>query len=87
MCSEQLEDLRPFLVIYLDDIMIATRTVEEHYAAIEKVLARLELFDLRRNEFYEFMRAATEFVRFMVGNRRIRPLQKKVEAILVLGFG
>ena len=85
VCSEQLEDLRPFLVIYLDDIVIATRTIEEHYAAIAKVLERLALFDLRCNEFYEFMRAETEFVGFMVGNGRIRPLQKKVEAILDYG--
>ena len=52
--EEKLEDLSSVARAYVDDIGIATVTEEDHYIAVEKVLARLDLFDLRINEFHEF---------------------------------
>ena len=81
----QLENLKPIVQLYLDDLIIATEDMEDHYIALEKVLERFMLYDLRCNEFAEFAVSETEFVGFIVGNGRIHPLEKKVKAILEYG--
>jgi hypothetical protein len=74
--------LRRFVVVYLDDILIYSKSAEEH-----KVHVRLVLELLRSNRFYvcksksSFASEETKFLRHIVSAKGIRPDPKKVAAV------
>ena len=76
------EFLDQFVVVYLDDILIFSRTKEEHGQHLRKVLGVL-----RRHQFYaklskcEFFRPRVEFVGFRVSDGKIEMMEDKVKAV------
>ena len=79
--------LRKFLdhgvVGYLDDILIYTKTMEEHTALVKQVQARLERHDRAVSLKKSFFHVDTvEFLRCIVGKAGVTMSEKKVESIL-----
>ena len=79
--------LRPFLgrfvVVYLDDILIFSKTMEEHYEHLEKVLAVL-----RKHQLYaapgkcEIAAERIEFCGFRIGGGQVSAVPAKVDMIV-----
>jgi len=79
--------LREFLhygvVVYLDDILIYSKTMEEHEALVNQVLARLERHDLAVSLKKSVFHVDTvEFLGYIVGKAGVTMTEKKVESIL-----
>ena len=80
MLAEEIE--KGFVVVYLDDILIYSKTHDEHLAHVEAVLGKL-----RKNEFYarvpkcDFMKSELKYLGFVVGNGQLKPDPKKVQAV------
>ena len=78
---EMLQDL-PFCVVYLDDILVFSKTPEEHVAHVEAVLARLEA-----NKYYaklskcDFFKSEVKFLGHVVTAEGVKPDPKKVEVV------
>ena len=75
--------LRRFVVVYLDDILIYSKTAEEHKLHVRQVLDVL-----RQNRFYvcqsksNFASEETKFLGHIVNSKGIRPDPKKVAAVV-----
>ena len=79
--------LREFLdhgvVVYLDDILIYSKSLEDHKASIKKVLARLEQHDLTISlKKSVILVDKGEFLGYIVGKDVVTMSKKKVESIL-----
>ena len=60
------------VLVYIDDVIVFTRTQEEHLEVVDRVLQRLEQFGLvGRLSKCEFMREQVEFVGYVVGYGRV----------------
>src|SRR3569623_1702650 len=74
--------LRRFVVVYLDDILIYSKTAEEHQEHV-----RLVLETLRQHKFYvcesksSFANSETRFLGHVVSAEGIRPDPKKVQSV------
>jgi hypothetical protein len=74
--------IRKFVVFYIDDILIFSKTEAEHQAHV-----RLVLEVLKREKFYvckaksDFAQKAIKYLGHIVDKRGIRPDSKKVEAV------
>ena len=72
-----------FILVYLDDILIFSRTLQEHIRHI-----RIALEQLRTAKFYarlhkcSFFQTRVEYLGFDVSLRRIQPSPKKVKKIV-----
>lgn len=78
--------LRPLLgrnvVVYLDDILIFSTSLEEHRKHLEQVLALLKGQELYASPTKcTFATRELEFCGHIVGNGNVRPLPAKVEAV------
>ena len=84
MINEQLHEyLDIFIVAYLDDILIYSKTEEEHIEHIKKVLEKIKIAKLLlKPEKCEFYRQELAFLGFFVGRDGIRMDPAKVEAVL-----
>ena len=77
------EGLNKFVLVFLDDILVYSKTKEEHLRHIREVLTRL-----RSEKFYgrlkkcDFFRTEVEYLGFDVGATGIKPSLSKVQAIL-----
>src|SRR5271165_6990236 len=72
-----------FVMVYLDDILIYSETIEEHVEHVKKVLQKLQDNDLLlRPEKCEFHKDAVEFLGFIVGKDGISMAPDKVETVL-----
>jgi len=79
--------LREFLdhgvVVYLDDILIYAKSMEEHKALVKQVLARLKHHDLTVSLKKSVFHVDTvEFLGYIVGKAGVTRSEKKVESIL-----
>ena len=79
--------LREFLdhgvVVYLDDILIYSKSLEDHKALIKQVLARLERDDLAISLKKSVFHVDTvEYLGYVVGKDGVTMSKKKVESIL-----
>ena len=77
------EGMDKYVLVFLDDILIYSRTLEEHIQHIRAVLDRL-----RSEKFFgrlmkcDFFRTEVEYLGFDVGANGIKPSLSKVKAIL-----
>lgn len=78
-------ELEPYILKYLDDIIIATPTLEKHFEVLEMVLTRLRETNLSLNrEKCHFCRPELKFLGFVVTRSGIAVDPGKVEAIVHL---
>jgi hypothetical protein len=67
------------VVAYLDDILVYSRTLEEHIRHVTEVLECLRKTDLRlKPEKYEWHKEEVEFLGFVVGRNRVKISSKKI---------
>ena len=77
------EGLDNLVLVFLDDILIYSRTKEEHLEHIREVLTRLRSEKLYgRLKKCDFFRTEVEYLGFDVGAQGIKPSLSKVQAIL-----
>ena len=70
------------VTVYLDDILIYSKTIEEHVRLVEEVLQALERHDLYIElEKSDFHKPEVEFLGHIIGVNGIRMDPKKVEAV------
>ena len=72
-----------FCYSYIDDILIASRTLEEHFAHLETIFTRLEKYGLVINiEKCFFAQTTVSFLGHNISSGGSKPLSEKVSAIL-----
>lgn len=72
-----------FVIVYLDDILIFSKTHEEHVTHVKQVLKRLEDNSLwAKAEKCEFFQDSVDFLGYIVSDKGISMDPKKVEAIV-----
>ena len=70
------------VLIYLDDIIIIGKTVEEHAANLIKVLEILKKYNLKCNlRKCKFFQSQVEFLGHIISSDGIRPVHDKVESM------
>src|SRR6266540_5672267 len=75
--------LYDFVIVYLDDIIIFSQTIEEHLQHMRKVLEALRQAGLKlKLEKYEFTKKQLKYLGFIVGKFGIKPDPEKVRAIM-----
>ncbi|GBG78909.1 hypothetical protein CBR_g28623 [Chara braunii] len=71
------------VLIYLDDILVYSRTLDEHIVHLRVVLNRLRLAKYKANfDKCEFARQELEYLGHFVTLKGIRPLADKIQAIV-----
>ena len=82
--NEVLKDyIGRFVVVYLDDILIFSRTKEEHMKHLELVLKRLQEEKFTINlEKIEFLKQELVYIGFLVSKGNLKMEPSKVEDIL-----
>jgi predicted RecB family endonuclease len=72
-----------FVIIYLDDILIFSKTEKEYKEYIKKILRRLINENLRiKTEKTEFYIKEVNFLDFVIGQKEVKIDKKKVQIIL-----
>ena len=75
--------LYDFVMVYLDDIIIFSQTMDEHLQHIKKVLEALRQAGLKlKLEKCEFAKKQLKYLGFIVGEFGIKPNPEKVRAIV-----
>lgn len=70
-------------LVYLDDIIVYSATIEEHCQRLEKVLARLDEANLRANiDKCHFAQGEVHYLGHIVSSEGVRPDPKKVDAVV-----
>lgn len=68
--------------VYIDDIIIFGKTLEEHIQNIETIFTTLRKANFRiQPDKSEFLKTEVEFLGFIVSQNGLKPNQKKIEAI------
>ncbi|GBG60275.1 hypothetical protein CBR_g4229 [Chara braunii] len=82
--TTEFRDLRNrSVLIYLDDILVYSRTLDEHIAHLRAVLDRLRLSKYKANlDKCEFAKQELEYLGHFVTPKGIRPLADKIQAIV-----
>ncbi|KFD44971.1 hypothetical protein M513_14152 [Trichuris suis] len=71
-----------FCFVYLDDVLVASSSAEEHQTHLDQLFKRLEKYGIRVNPSKcVFYASQLEFLGSQVDSEGIRPLPSKVEAI------
>jgi hypothetical protein len=77
------EELGIFVLVYLDDILIFSKSIEEHWQHLRVALARLREAKLYgRIHKCSFLRDQVEYLGFDISREGIKPSDSKIEAIL-----
>jgi transposase InsO family protein len=83
LVSRLLADLEGFCVAFLDDILIFSDSWEDHKRAIIEVLQRVKTAGLTLNLSKSvFAVAELDYLGHRIGRGQIRPLEKKISALL-----
>jgi hypothetical protein len=81
--SKILSDLHIFVIVYLDDILIFSCTLEELLDHLEQVFQRLQEYDITLNpKKCLFLRQEVDYLGFTLTTEGIKPQTKTVDAIL-----
>ncbi|GBG77420.1 hypothetical protein CBR_g23869 [Chara braunii] len=84
MTTEFQHMLDRFVLIYLDGILVYSRSLEEHVEHLRTVLERLRQAKYKANrDKYKFARQELEYLGHYVMPQGIRPLADKIEALRV----
>lgn len=76
-------DLEPNVFVYLDDIIIATETLDHHFEILQILSERIQKAGLTiSSEKSKFCTRELNYLGYIISKEGIRPNQKKVEAIL-----
>jgi len=68
-----------FVVVYLDDIVIYNRGIEDHVTHLSKVLCRLREYELYvKREKYEFTKAEIMFLGHLIGEGQVKMDPQKI---------
>ena len=79
------EDVFRGIIVYVDDILIYTRTKEEHYKLIAKAFSKLRAAGVKLHpEKSSFGKSTVEYLGYEIGSFGYRPLKSKVDAILAM---
>jgi len=74
--------LNQFIIVYLDDILVYSKTKKEHVQHVKKVLQTLKKVDLRiKSGKSEFHVQSVQFLKFIVTSQSLRMNSKKIEAV------
>ncbi|UYV77011.1 hypothetical protein LAZ67_14002809, partial [Cordylochernes scorpioides] len=72
-----------FAFVYLDDILVASKTEEEHYSHLETLFSRLNSYGLRINlSKSKFLVQEIDFLGYLITSHGVKTLPTKVKAIL-----
>ena len=72
----------PFVVVYLDDILVTGPTQEDHLQNLRKVLQRLQQAGLRlQRGKCKFMATSVQYLGHVIDAEGLHPLEDKVEAV------
>jgi hypothetical protein len=72
-----------FVVVYLDDIVIYSRGIEDHVTHLSKVLSRLREYELYvKREKCEFAKAEIMFLGHLIGEGQVKMDPRKIQAII-----
>ena len=73
----------PHVFCYIDDILIATDSVEEHLRVLKSVFNRLAKFNVKLNgEKCVFLKPKIRYLGHILNEDGVRPIQQKLDAIL-----
>ena len=82
LMSIVLGGLESFAVAYIDDVLIFSETLEEHWKHVHAVFRRLEEHDLKlKLKKCQFLREEIHYLGFVIGRDGIKPEEEKVRAI------
>ncbi len=74
--------LNQFIIVYLNDILVYSKTKKEHVWHVKKVLQTLKKVDLRiKSGKSEFHVQSVQFLKFIVTSQSLRMNLKKIEAV------
>ena len=72
----------PGVVVYIDDVLVTGKTEEEHLAALEETLSRLEKAGLRlQQKKCSFMAASVTYLGHQIDEHGLHPVADKVQAV------
>ena len=85
LMSIVLQDLDSFALAYLDDILIFSKTIQDHEKHIKTVFERLRKHGLKlKAKKCSFVKEQTQYLGFVIGKDGIKPDPEKVAAIRTL---
>ena len=71
-----------FCVVYLDDILVFSKSIDEHYEHLDLVIDRLYRADLYANpKKCDFLQTEIEYLGFIVNQNRISMDPKRIQTI------
>ncbi len=74
--------LNQFIIVYLNNILVYSKTKKEHVQHVKKVLQTLKKVDLRiKSGKSEFHVQSVQFLKFIVTSQSLRMNSKKIEAV------
>jgi len=74
--------LNQFIIVYLNDILVYSKTKKEHVQHVKKILQTLKKVDLCiKSEKSEFHVQSVQFLKFIVTSQNLRMNSKKIEAV------
>ena len=72
----------PAISVYIDDILVTGKTLDEHLQTLEEVLKRLQDAGLRLNrDKCFFLRPSIEYLGHVIDEHGLHPTEEKVRAI------
>ena len=82
LISMVLQDCRDFAMAYLDDIIIFSRTLEEHLKHIEIIFQKLKAASLKLKESKcDFFKSEIHYLGHLISDKGIQPLPEKLDTI------